>query len=687
MSLYEAKWLSKLGHDVQLLIPFPSIQARKEFESQHGITDYDSFEKLGASFSIRPVCPADLPALGPFDVGIWQSYTKEDWEPFFAGFKERCHVLTKNFPKSIPLGDFAENRGVTNQFKAFDFLGFALRDDISQLQGNPVFFDEHAWQIGYAPRGADPEKLRPEESSSVPCIGFDAPVGSDPRATEHIVRALRALRGRYPDLRVLSLNKSYEGIETERVPFGDFRSFYSNFMNPLWVYMTINYRFSPSHLQAAVQQEDPSWANKAIYEVQNVECQMGGACVFGHASNLIRELYVPEKTGFEFPHFSDVDDIVERLSRILSDFPAVSKACRQFALQNHSWETCIRYWEEGLMKVFRDYPEKLRDVSPATVRARDVSSVVSSGAKESDIPELIRLGRKYKWATGEVRRRLERAGINLVRSDFYSESPSLDEIESSFEYRGATGPSDSLPVFDDPAIFDLERISRFAISLIPFGDRFIPATEKVDGAFFWKNSQFSRSDAMALYALLKSRKPATVVEIGSGFSTHVSHTALGELENRRLIAIDPEPRTDISDLDGIEIIGKPIQEFDRSYFQELLQPGDVIFYDGSHSLKTGSDTVYFYLKILPYLPAGVFVHVHDVRLPYPRNMKALTEGKIYWSEQYLLMAHLHNTARYEVLFACDFLQRRRPDILQEMMWGRFVTGGVSMWIRVRESGF
>jgi hypothetical protein len=300
-----------------------------------------------------------------------------------------------------------------------------------------------------------------------------------------------------------------------------------------------------------------------------------------------------------------------------------------------------------------------------------------------DLKLLISLSQKYKWATGDTRALLEKHGVNLVRTDFYSESPTLEDIDNSFEYVNSTGIGDSEAVFDDVNIFKLDDIKKYASELCTFSAKFNPAVDKTNNFFYWKNSQFSNNDAMALYSIIQKEKPKTIFEIGSGFSTHVSHLSIKDLnDNCNLICIDPEPRTDITNIPGITFKKISIQSVTPSDINSLLMPGDILFYDGSHSLKTGSDTVYFYLKILPYLKSGIFVHVHDVRLPFPRNKKALTEAKLYWGEQYILMAHLHNTLRYEVFFASDLLARRGGDILKRMMCNKFPSGGVSLWFKI-----
>lgn len=299
-----------------------------------------------------------------------------------------------------------------------------------------------------------------------------------------------------------------------------------------------------------------------------------------------------------------------------------------------------------------------------------------SDHESDDIAELIRLANKHQWANGDERRRLERAGVRLSRADFYSETPSLDDIEGSFEYADGTS-AEPVPVFDDPDIFDLPSISAFAATLPHFSRDFAPPIEAETG-FFWRNDQFSYSDAMSLYAIVRSTRPSTILEIGSGFSSMVSARALADNDFGKLICIDPSPRTDISRI-GAEFIQRPVQSVAPRDIVNLVRPGDVVFYDGSHPIKTGSDAVYFYLKVLPMLPSGVLVHCHDIRLPYAQPVNHLIEHKLNWSEQYLLMAHLHNKHRYRVIFGSTLLDRQFPEVLDQLMHRRWPRGGASIW--------
>jgi hypothetical protein len=79
----------------------------------------------------------------------------------------------------------------------------------------------------------------------------------------------------------------------------------------------------------------------------------------------------------------------------------------------------------------------------------------------------------------------------------------------------------------------------------------------------------------------------------------------------------------------------------------VLERGDIVFVDGSHRALMGSDVTVFFLEVLPRLPPGVVVHLHDIFLPY--DYPASWARKCY-SEQFLLAVLL--------LFA-----ERRPTVL------------------------
>jgi hypothetical protein len=161
----------------------------------------------------------------------------------------------------------------------------------------------------------------------------------------------------------------------------------------------------------------------------------------------------------------------------------------------------------------------------------------------------------------------------------------------------------------------------------------------------WVNGMISGLDGASFYAFMRERRPARYLEIGSGNSTKFVARAKrdGELATR-IVSIDPHPRAEI---DGLcdEVVRRPLEAADLSRFAEL-EAGDVLFFDGSHRVFMNSDVAVFFLEVLPSLPAGVLVGIHDIYLPddYPADI-----ADRHWSEQYMLAAWLLGGADVEIV--------------------------------------
>lgn len=196
----------------------------------------------------------------------------------------------------------------------------------------------------------------------------------------------------------------------------------------------------------------------------------------------------------------------------------------------------------------------------------------------------------------------------------------------------------------------------------------------------WDQDWFPRLDAAAAYALVRSEPPARIVEVGSGHSTRFLARAVadGGLATR-ITAIDPEPRARIAGLQ-VEFLQQPVQGVDEKRFKALVA-GDILFIDSSHQLKPGSDVDLLFNAIIPLLPAGVRVHVHDIFLPdeYPQQWAWRR-----YNEQDFIKNLLPGCAAE---FSSHWLASRRPDLLQRGVLGRLplVPGAMesSLWLRKR----
>lgn len=147
---------------------------------------------------------------------------------------------------------------------------------------------------------------------------------------------------------------------------------------------------------------------------------------------------------------------------------------------------------------------------------------------------------------------------------------------------------------------------------------------------------FPPMDAAVLMGMIGTRRPARYLEIGSGNSTlYARHAVRAASLGTRIVSIDPSPRADVDAICD-QVIRVPFERCDLSVFDEIA-PGDIVMYDGSHRVVQNSDATAFFLEVLPRLPPGVLVHVHDIFWPvdYPPDW-----GRRLYSEQYLVGAML-----------------------------------------------
>jgi hypothetical protein len=201
-----------------------------------------------------------------------------------------------------------------------------------------------------------------------------------------------------------------------------------------------------------------------------------------------------------------------------------------------------------------------------------------------------------------------------------------------------------------------------------------PFTEqKTDGRrYYFANDFFSFSDAIFYYCILRHLKPKRVIEIGSGFSSCVllDTNDLFFDSAIRCTFIDPNPQRLYGLLGAvenknIEVISRKVQDIGLGCFGEL-SAGDILFVDSSHVSKTGSDVNMILFDILPALPAGVHIHVHDVFYPfeYPREY---VYRKWAWNEQYLLRAFLCYNQKFLITIFPSFLERFHGERLQNAL--------------------
>lgn len=221
-----------------------------------------------------------------------------------------------------------------------------------------------------------------------------------------------------------------------------------------------------------------------------------------------------------------------------------------------------------------------------------------------------------------------------------------------YRYAGAVRPPDSYPALA-PLFVRAEPSFRARLAAAARHLDVLVGLGGAPPAPRWEQDWFPRLDGALAYALTRELAPRRIVEIGSGHSTRFLARAVadGGLATS-ILAIDPAPRAPLTGL-AIECVYSLAQDAPPAIFDALVD-GDVLFVDSSHVLMPGSDVDFILNTLLPRLPAGVYVHIHDVFLPdgYPASWA----WRGYNEQQ--AMAPLLSSGAYEIVWASHYAASR-----------------------------
>ena len=203
----------------------------------------------------------------------------------------------------------------------------------------------------------------------------------------------------------------------------------------------------------------------------------------------------------------------------------------------------------------------------------------------------------------------------------------------------------------------------------------------------WNNGYLPGLDIVSLYSVISIFKPSKYIEIGSGNSTKVAYKAKRDCcPDMEIISIDPLPRTDIEGLIS-NMINEPLEKASLN-LPDLLSENDILSIDGSHRLFPNSDSMVFFLEVLPNLRKGVIVHIHDIYLPYDYPQFMCDR---YYSEQYCLAIYLlANPKRFEIMMPNYFIsQDNELSELISPVWNHknlenAERHGGSFWMKIAE---
>ena len=197
----------------------------------------------------------------------------------------------------------------------------------------------------------------------------------------------------------------------------------------------------------------------------------------------------------------------------------------------------------------------------------------------------------------------------------------------------------------------------------------------------WRNHFLFGIDGASLYCFARERAPRRYIEVGSGNSTLFVDRARrdGRLDTE-LVSIDPRPRREIDSICD-RVVREPLETTDLDIFSDL-EAGDIVFVDGTHRVFTNSDAVVFFLDVLPELPPGVLVGIHDIHLPDDYRPE---HTKRYYSEQYLLASYLLSESEWiRPVLPCWYVSQHSElgDLARALTPPGLRTQGVIFWLQI-----
>jgi hypothetical protein len=200
------------------------------------------------------------------------------------------------------------------------------------------------------------------------------------------------------------------------------------------------------------------------------------------------------------------------------------------------------------------------------------------------------------------------------------------------------------------------------------------------------NDSYGVGDALTLHGMLRNVRPARIVAVGGGYAPAmildtVEHY-LGGRTDVTFIERDAEALQSVlraPDRDRVTVITEAVHDVTLDTFSDL-QAGDMLFFESSHVLKTGSDVASIYANILPRLNTGVYIHIHGIFYPFEYPREWVMEGRAY-SELYVLRAFLVLNTDFEILLFNDWLAKLHEDRIAADLPAMSGSEATALWLR------
>jgi hypothetical protein len=174
---------------------------------------------------------------------------------------------------------------------------------------------------------------------------------------------------------------------------------------------------------------------------------------------------------------------------------------------------------------------------------------------------------------------------------------------------------------------------------------------------------FGPIEADFLYSFVRSQRPPTIIQIGCGVSTAICLMAAADAGYKpEIVCIEPYPTEFLMQQAKEGALRLVKEKFEDSTLPiaEMLQGEGLFFVDSSHTLGPAGEVTKLICEALPTLPAGTWVHFHDIMFPYDYSPDILTSELFFCHETSLLYAFLLQNERYSIAASLSMLHHGCP---------------------------
>ena len=175
----------------------------------------------------------------------------------------------------------------------------------------------------------------------------------------------------------------------------------------------------------------------------------------------------------------------------------------------------------------------------------------------------------------------QKARFDILPRNFYSEIPNIGELRKDSHWRAPRSLEGLAGDIPSQVAFVEQCTARFRAGLP--GMRIHGTAMEQNGL----DEGYSEIDADFLYCFIRSRRPATIVQIGCGLSTAILlRAARDEGYVPKVVCIEPYPTAFLQDAHRsgtIELIPKKLQEV-GPMCAEWVGEGGFFFVDSTHTL-------------------------------------------------------------------------------------------------------